>query len=378
MTGSVLDEHCCEAFERAERCTVNHHRSLLRVVLSSIFEVEALWQIVVDLDSTELPTASDSIFNHEVELRTVESCLTLNLVSLQTLLAAGLTDGVLTLVPDLVRTDIFLGVLRIAERNLCLVVAKTKYLEDFLNDVDNGLEFSFHLIRAYEDMSIVLSECAHTCKSVKLTALLVAEHCSELRDTQWKILIRPGLAGINLAVVRAVHRFEHILLVLLRCVDGLERVLTVVSVVTRSDIQVLRSDTRSDNLLIVIRFQNTAEKLLKAQTKLSAFRQPDRQTLTHTLGEHEEFHFLSDLSVVALLGLLEHDKILVEHLLLRERDSVDTCHLLTLGIATPESTCNTCYLDGLDVTGRQQVRTGAEVGEVALSVCSDRSVFQIL
>ena len=95
-------------------------------------------------------------------------------------------------------------------------------------------------------------------------------------------------------------------------------------------------------------------------------------------GEHEELHLLADLAVVALLGLLQHQQILVEHLLLREGDAIDARHLLALGVAAPEGSGHARYLDGLDGTRRYQVRAAAEVSEAALRISSDRSVLQVL
>ena len=82
--------------------------------------------------------------------------------------------------------------------------------------------------------------------------------------------------------------------------------------------------------------------------------------------------------MVALLSLFENHEVLIEHLLLREADTVDTGHLLTLGITAPESTSHTCNLHGLDKTSAHQVRTTAEVGEVALSICGDSAILQVL
>ncbi len=227
-------------------------------------------------------------------------------------------------------------------------------------------------------MSIVLSECAHTSKSVKLTALLITEYSSELCYTQRQILVRTWFAGINLAVVRTVHRLQHIFLVLLRSVDRLESILAVVSIVARSNIKTLASDTRSDNLLIVVWLQETAQQFLQAQTQLCALWQPDRQTFTNTLREHKELHLLTNLAVVALLSLLKHSEIFVEHLLLREGDTIDTSHLLALCIATPESSGNACNLDSLDSASAHEVRTFTEVCKRSLCIGSDGTVFKIL
>ena len=227
-------------------------------------------------------------------------------------------------------------------------------------------------------MGIILSKCTNTSQTVELTALLITEHGTELGDTQRKILVRTRLAGVDLAVVRTVHWLEHILLILLRSLDRLECILAIVSIVTRCYIETLAADTRTDNLLIIIRLQERTKQLLQAEAELSALWQPDRKTLTYTLREHEEFHLLTDLTVVALLSLLENNQVLIEHLLLREADTVDTGHLLALGITAPESTSHTCNLHSLDKTSVQQVRTTAKVGEIALGICGDGTILQVL
>ena len=227
-------------------------------------------------------------------------------------------------------------------------------------------------------MGIILSKCTNTSQTVELTTLLITEHGTELGDTQRKILVRTRLTSVNLAVVRTVHWLEHILLILLRSLDRLECILAIVSIVTRCYIETLAADTRTDNLLIVIRLQERTKQLLQAEAELSALWQPDRKTLTYTLREHEEFHLLTDLTVVALLSLLENNQVLIEHLLLREADTVDTGHLLALGITAPESTSHTCNLHSLDKASVHQVRTTAKVGEIALGICGDGTILQVL
>ena len=45
---------------------------VLLVVLTHVCELEALWQLVVNLYGTQLPAASDGILHHKVELRTID------------------------------------------------------------------------------------------------------------------------------------------------------------------------------------------------------------------------------------------------------------------------------------------------------------------
>ena len=68
---------------------------------------------------------------------------------------------------------------------------------------------------------------------------------------------------------------------------------------------------------------------------------------------------------------------LIEHLLLGERDAVYTGHLVALGIATPEGAGNACYLYSLYCSGAHEVRTAAQVGEGSLCVGCDGAVFKI-
>ena len=82
--------------------------------------------------------------------------------------------------------------------------------------------------------------------------------------------------------------------------------------------------------------------------------------------------------MVAFLGLFQHHKILIKHLFLRERDTVDTSHLFALGITAPEGTGSTRNLHSLDQTCAHEVRTATKVGESTLCICRNGTVFQVL
>ena len=227
-------------------------------------------------------------------------------------------------------------------------------------------------------MGVVLREGAHAGQSVQLAGLFVAIDGTELGDAQGQVTIAAGLPGEDFAVVRAVHGFQHVLFVLLGGVDGLEGVLAVVGIVSAGDVEVLRADVRGDDLLVAETLLHLAQVVLQAQAQVGTLGQPDGQSLAYLVGEHEELHLLANLAVVALLGFLEHDEVVVEHLLLGERDAVETLHLLAAGIATPEGTGNAGQLDGLDFARVHEVRATAQVGEVALCIGGDGAVFEVL
>ena len=120
------------------------------------------------------------------------------------------------------------------------------------------------------------------------------------------------------------------------------------------------------------------KEVFKDITHNGSTRQPQRQSEADTARKGKQFHFLSKLSVIALLGLLQHGKILVKHAFLRESHSVYTSQLLTLLISFPVCTCNGSKLDSLDVIHMLDVRTAAEIRKPTILIESNSTVFQIL
>ena len=357
---------------------MDHNRAVGFVVSAGVGQVETLGQVVVHLNGTQLPLTTDRVLNHKVEFRAVECSLAILNNGVQTLLLRSVDNCLLGLLPVLVRTDILLLVIGVAQRYLSGVVVELQGLKDIENDVDNLLELLQQLVGAHEHMSIVLGETTYTSQTVQLATLLVAIYGTELSQTQGQILVRTGLGLVDLAVVGAVHRFEQILLALDGGVDRLERVLTILSIVTRSYIELLVTDVRGDNLLVAISLLHTAQELLQAVAQSGTLRQPQRQTLTYALREREQLQLLAELTVVALLSLLHHHQILIEHRLLGERDTIYTGQHLTLLVAAPVSACNRGQFDSLDKSCVGQVRTAAEVGERAIGVERNCTVLQCL
>ena len=289
----MLQQHGHETLHRAERRAVNHDGTVLLVVGAGERQVEALGQVVVHLDCTQLPLAADGVAHHEVELGTVERGLALHLSGFQALLCTGVDDGLLGKVPVLVAADVFGLVLRIAERNLSLVVLEIKSTEYVQNDVHHLQELLLDLVGRHEQVGVVLRESAHTGQSVQLTALLVTVNGTELGEAQRQVAVRAGRCLVNLAVMRAVHRLQQILLAFLRRVYGLERVLAVLGPVAGSDVQGLVSDMRSDYLQVTVLLLNLAEELLQAVAQRGALGQPQGQALAHHRREREQFHVAS-------------------------------------------------------------------------------------
>ncbi len=227
----MLEKHGYETLHRAEGGAVNHDGAVLLVVAAGVFELEAFGQVVVDLDGAELPAAAEGVLDHEVELGAVECCLAKLGAGLEALLGAGVDDGLLGKVPVLVRADVFLLVLGVAERYLGLEVVKLESLEDVEDDVHHLEELALNLVGGAVDVGIVLRKAAHACQAVELAALLVAVDCAELGQAQGQVAVAAGQRAEYLAVVGAVHGLEQILFALLGGMDGLEGVLAILGVV---------------------------------------------------------------------------------------------------------------------------------------------------
>src|SRR5574344_353361 len=211
---------------------------------------------------------------------------------------------------------------------------------------------------------------------MKFSRLLISVHSAKLCATERQILVGTWLPRENLTVVRAVHWLEEVFLVLFGSVDRLEGVFAIVGVVTRSDIEVLATNVWSDDFLITIALLNLAEEILQAKSKGSTFRQPHGKTFADALREHEEFHFLANLSVVTLLGFFKSHEIFVKHLFLWKRNAVDTGHHRTLLVSTPVGCRQGEKFESLDGGSGCEVRPFAEVDVVALGVGRDITVFK--
>ena len=156
----------------------------------------------------------------------------------------------------------------------------------------------------------------------------------------------------------------------------LEGVLAILRVMARGDIELLVAYVGGDYLLVTIFLLNLAEELLKTVTQGGTLGKPEGKTGAHVGRESEKLHLFAELAVVALLGFLEQDKILIKHLLFRECYPVNTHQLVALLVAAPVCSGERHDFAGLYHSCRRKMRATAEVCERALGVCSDRAILK--
>ena len=202
----MLNKYGYKAFHRSERCAVNHYRTMLLVIGSHILKIESFRQVIIYLNSSQLPTTTDSVFHHEVQFRTIKSSFTIFNFCFQPLFLTRFDDCLLCLFPIFVTSDIFLTVHFITKRNLSFKIREVHWTEYNWNNIHYTKKFSFHLIGTAKNMCIILRKATNTGQPVKFTALLITTYCSELSNTQRQIFIRTGKVFINLTMMRAVHR----------------------------------------------------------------------------------------------------------------------------------------------------------------------------
>ena len=121
----VLDEQASETLQRAEGRAVNHHRAVLHVITTNVFQLKSFRKVVIYLYGAQLPTAAQCIFYHKIELRAIEGCLAVFYYGFQAFFGCGLYNGALGFLPVFVATDVFGAVFFVAQRYLCGVGIKT-------------------------------------------------------------------------------------------------------------------------------------------------------------------------------------------------------------------------------------------------------------
>ena len=159
---------------------MNHHRTVFLVVFARIFELETLWEVVVHLNCTKLPTTSKSVLHHKVKFWTVECGFTILNLCVKSLFFASFNDSLFCFFPILFRTNVLSAVCLVTKRDLRFKVLEFESFENDENDVHHVEEFLLHLIGTAENVSIVLGKSANTGKSMQFTTLFVTINSSEL------------------------------------------------------------------------------------------------------------------------------------------------------------------------------------------------------
>src|SRR5882724_11562923 len=360
--GVVLDQDADEALERAEDRAVDHDRALGLPVAVDVLEPEAIRLLEVDLDGRHLPAPSERVLHVDVDLRPVEGPVARIELEREAVGAQGILERPLGCLPLLVGPERFLGPRRQLEERL-----EDEGLVPLANQLEHRGDLVLDLIRAVVDVSVVLRELPYAHEPCQRARPLVAMQAPHVREAQRQVTVRAQRVAIDQGGFRAVHRLEAEDLLL-----GLhqEHVLAVVVPVPGLFPEPLVDEDRRGDLLVASRVENLADESLELAHQGPAVRKPEGRAGRDVV-EGVEVELAPELSMVALLRLLEPPQMLVELLLREPRGAVDALEHRVALVAPPVGAGGREELEVLHVRGRGRVGPAAEVDEVPLPVERD-------
>ena len=245
-------------------------------------------------------------------------------------------------------------------------------------------DLRLELLLGAEDMRVVLREAAHAHQPVQRARRLVAVHVAELGQPDRQIAVGFQAVLEDLHMAGAVHRLQRedalVGFLVVRMREGMrglhrEHVLLVPAPVAGRLPQRLVEHLRGVDLLIVL-VETAAHVGDEVLEHLPALGVPEDDARPLLL-EMEEVHLAAELSVVALLGLLQHVQVMVELRLVGPGGAVDARQHRVVGVAAPIGAGHLHQLEGVaDLAGRGHVRPAAEVEPVALRVDLEVLVFR--
>ena len=192
---------------------MDHHRTMGVIVLTNVLETEPLGQDVVKLDGAKLPLPADAVTDHEVHLRPVKRGFSRAHEERQAHVLEHGLDFLLGPPPDVAVDALELGVGRVVLGQPHAVIGEPQRAEHVLGQLHRGPELPTDLLVGAEEVGVVLCEAADPGHARELARLFVAINRAELGQSQRQVAITPRLRGVNLDVVRTVHRLEQVLLV---------------------------------------------------------------------------------------------------------------------------------------------------------------------
>lgn len=252
--------------------------------------------------------------------------------------------------------------------------------------------------RRAENVGVVLRKAAHAGHAAQLTALFPAVHGSEFRQPHGQVPVGMGVIRVNLDVVRAVHRLEHVALngavsqpveqfragssFLAQLFHGVPfrdgRVLAflIIREVAGRAVQVQLADVGGVHLGIAQLVQLLRDEILKGAADESPFGLPEDQALAHGLVNAEETQFTAQLAVVPAARFLQPFQVLVKLDAVREAGAVNALEHRAVLVPLVEGARHAHDFERLAVARTAHVRAGAQVRKISVAVQGNLLVFR--
>ena len=148
----VLDKNPNEAFERAQKCTVDHEWTVLRPILTDVGQIEPLRQVEINLNGRALPPPTKCVNQLQVNLRAIENGLTFGANVFQVVRFQGAFENGFSLNPALVVAEVLAGICRVPNGEFNMIIVKTERLPEFQAQIEDTIHFGIQLVRSAEDV----------------------------------------------------------------------------------------------------------------------------------------------------------------------------------------------------------------------------------
>ncbi len=223
-------------------------------------------------------------------------------------------------------------------------------------------------------MRVILREAAHAEHAVQRAGQLMAVNNAQLAVAQRQLLIRVRLKLVNKNAAGAVHWLYRKILTVN---DGGVHIIFIVIPMPGGFPKGAAHDLRGGNLHIVPLSVYLAPVIDKRIFQHHALWQIKRKA-GRFIAERKETQLTPKLPVVTALCLLNAGKVLIQLLLLREGDAVNTLERLAAAVAAPVGAVAGGELDrvALYPACGIKVRSGAEVDEFALLIKADDRILR--
>src|SRR5262249_15654711 len=255
----------------------------------------------------------------------------------------------------------------VAQRETVPVVLEAKIPVYALDEPEHCHGFGLDLLGKTKNMGVIEGHRPDARKTGKRAGAFIAIHGSQRRQPHRQIAVTMQSMLVDSDMVRAIHRSTNQLFLVLKLHWRIHIILEVIPM-ARSFVKLHPCELRRIHVLIAHASLDINDISFQDRTDHRALREPDGESRTDDVRDHEETQFLPQLPMVTLLGLLEKSQMLLERLLGGPSSTINALKHLVFLIAAPIGSGDSGELESLDHASRRHVRTTAEIHPVPLPV----------
>ena len=184
----MLDHHANKSLHTTKRSAVDHDWPMWCIVSTDVGKTKSLWQIVVNLNGSQLPLSPQTIIDHEVNLGSVECRFAFFFGEGLAQRFGCFSTSLFCQVPVRRIANVFVTV-GITLANTYGIIFHTHGAKHNFDQLDTADQFIGKLFLSHKQVSVVLSESAHARQTTDLAGLLPTIHGSKFSQPQRQVAI---------------------------------------------------------------------------------------------------------------------------------------------------------------------------------------------